>query len=339
MTSENLLSQWVESVTKFSSEYNGWPANNVIGKSNTYPHYGDLRTAWAPSSTNGGMEFLELKYKTKVYVSEIEIYETYNPGKVCEISILDPNGKWDVIFRSDPVDCPSVARIFSPDLKQRDYKSGNVRIVLDTSNNSSYSEIDAVKLIGFQSYWEDRRKPIIVKNEYEFEQWVHQVVKYSSEYNGWPAKNVIGKSNTYPNYGDIRTAWAPLRSSGQFEFLELKFETEVYPKALEIYETYNPGAIFKISCKDQNDNWDVIWEGKTCQAEVEGVSRIFKPELKEIHYLITEIRIDMNTRGSKSWSEIDAVKLIGHLYDFRKVFVFKRCLIPCRGIDTHFRFS
>jgi hypothetical protein len=32
-------------------------------------------------------------------------------------------------------------------------------------------------------------------------QWVSEVIRASSEYIGWPARNVIGASNTYPRYG------------------------------------------------------------------------------------------------------------------------------------------
>ncbi len=45
------------------------------------------------------------------------------------------------------------------------------------------------------------------KNNCEIEQWVSQVISFSTQYRGWEAKNIIGPSNTYPKYGDITTAW------------------------------------------------------------------------------------------------------------------------------------
>lgn len=42
---------------------------------------------------------------------------------------------------------------------------------------------------------EDHKKPIL--------QWVMTVKAFSSEYQGWPASNVCGQPNTYPNYGYV----------------------------------------------------------------------------------------------------------------------------------------
>lgn len=92
--------------------------------------------------------------------------------------------------------------------------------------------------------------------------------------------------------------------------MELEFANHVYLLGIEIYETYHPGAVVKISCKDMRGQWIVVYEGAPQQSKLPHASRIFKPALAKT--LITrEVRIDMNTRDSASWSEIDAVKVIG----------------------------
>lgn len=66
--------QWVSQVLAFSSEYSGWPATNVIGITNTYPQYGDLRTAWAPKNSKGQQEYLELKFAQPMFIVKCEVY-------------------------------------------------------------------------------------------------------------------------------------------------------------------------------------------------------------------------------------------------------------------------
>jgi hypothetical protein len=140
-------------------------------------------------------------------------------------------------------------------------------------------------------------------------QWVKQVLAFSSEYAGWPATNVVGPSNTYPQYGDLKTAWAPNAKTGTKEFLELQFEKPVLITGIEIYETYNPGAIVKIAAKVNND-WVELYSGASQQATLPQVSRIFSPTLKT-GVVSDTIRLDLDTTASQAWSEIDAVKLIG----------------------------
>jgi len=77
------------------------------------------------------------------------------------------------------------------------------------------------------------------------EQWVNKVHHFSSQFAGWPATNLIGPSNTYPNYGDRNTAWAP-GAINQVDYLELGFAQCVTPTRIDIYETFNPGFLKSI---------------------------------------------------------------------------------------------
>jgi len=145
----------------------------------------------------------------------------------------------------------------------------------------------------------------------EIEQWVKEIISFSSNSEGWSASNICGPSNTYPQYGDLQTAWAPSASTGTSEFLEFKYETPVLPTKIEVYETYNPGSLVKISAKDiKNGSWDILWSasreiGPKC-------SRILSPPLKKVKFKTNTIRLDMDCNGSFGFYEIDAVKLIGN---------------------------
>jgi hypothetical protein len=150
----------------------------------------------------------------------------------------------------------------------------------------------------------------LVQIEKQGRQWASKLIARSSEYNGWPATNVLGPSNTYPQYGDINTAWAPAKSSGTFEYLELEFTKYMIVSGIEIYETYHPGAVVKISLWRKN-KWTVVYSGESQANKLPAQSRIFAPPLRKTQFATKRVRIDLDTRKSPSWSEIDAVQLIG----------------------------
>ncbi|MFO1065310.1 MAG: hypothetical protein U0892_15700 [Pirellulales bacterium] len=58
-------------------------------------------------------------------------------------------------------------------------------------------------------------------------------------------EQATGKPNTIPP-GDKQTAWASMTPDGQEEWLELNYSRyAVRTYAVEIHETFNPGAVFK----------------------------------------------------------------------------------------------
>jgi hypothetical protein len=118
----------------------------------------------------------------------------------------------------------------------------------------------------------------------------------------------------FSRYGDIKTAWAPKSSRGQFEYLEFEYPHMMIVKGIDIYETYNPGSVFRISIRDAIGKWVIVYEDKPHQQKLQPVSRIFSPQLMETDFLTNVVRIDMDTRSSSSWSEIDAVQIFGFSY-------------------------
>jgi hypothetical protein len=140
---------------------------------------------------------------------------------------------------------------------------------------------------------------------------------------------MIGKSNTYPNYGDIKTAWAPSKIfSKEYEYLEIQFEKKVIPMEIEIYETYTPGSLIKIFMK-KKEEYIEIYSGicflKQGNSEIcKNESRIFKPKLKKFNIRTNVFYLIIDITNNTKWYEIDAIKLIGNLKkEKEKIFEFK----------------
>ena len=53
---------------------------------------------------------------------------------------------------------------------------------------------------------------------------------------------------------------APLRSKGCFEYLEVEYAEPVFVTGIDIYETYNPGAVIKVSLKNPaTEEWVAVY--------------------------------------------------------------------------------
>lgn len=107
--------------------------------------------------------------------------------------------------------------------------------------------------------------------------------------------------------GDQPTAWASASPDGGTEWLELTYARSVKPYEIEVHESYNPGAVTKITGFDQFGNEGVLWQGTdpTPPGSGSGVSKfaIKKP------FVTAKIRVYLASDQVPGWNEIDAVGL------------------------------
>jgi hypothetical protein len=144
-------------------------------------------------------------------------------------------------------------------------------------------------------------------------QYADVVIDYSSQYSGtsWSANRALGKENVYPTYGANANAWASFTQTGQREFLVLEFDTAQTIHSIEIYETYNPGAIDTVFIRNEASG---IWErvySKPAKTDLPAEARVFTIYLKETTYLVDAIRLALNSPEVSGRNEIDAVAISG----------------------------
>ena len=74
----------------------------------------------------------------------------------------------------------------------------------------------------------------------------------------WQANQIVGPTDFYPGYGDtpLGSSWSA-ENSGK-EFIELRFSTKMYINAFELFQTYKPGAVFKISSAPEYEDDNLI---------------------------------------------------------------------------------
>jgi hypothetical protein len=74
----------------------------------------------------------------------------------------------------------------------------------------------------------------------------------------WGPEQATGKPDT-PHAGDMQSAWASATPDGSDEWLLLEYAEPVWAKAVNIYETYNPGAVVRITAFTLDDREIEIW--------------------------------------------------------------------------------
>jgi hypothetical protein len=107
--------------------------------------------------------------------------------------------------------------------------------------------------------------------------------------------------------GDISTAWASATQDGQQEWLLLEYEKSVVPTAILIHETYNPGAVFKVTHVPRWGKEKVLWEGTDPISIGKNGWVSHLPVTAGIR--TGRIKVYINSPAVPGWNEIDAVGL------------------------------
>ncbi|RUS92085.1 hypothetical protein EGW08_000109 [Elysia chlorotica] len=172
------------------------------------------------------------------------------------------------------------------------------------------------------------------------------VTDFSSQYGSessisYVAANLAGQLNIFPKYGDYTQACV-LRTFGPWwknvpsgkkayqgtpsdftseDFLEIRFPHYLYPVRVEIYETYNPGAVVRILACDaaggsDADQGKITWATLWSQEKPKPTKRrprIFAPSLRKVNFATNLIRLELNSTCLEYYTELDGIKLVGTL--------------------------
>jgi hypothetical protein len=150
-------------------------------------------------------------------------------------------------------------------------------------------------------WWQDRQRLVGRLNALE-----RQTVRQTDSGLAWSTQQVLGPPDT-PGAGDIPTAWASQSPDGQVEWLMVSFARAVQPTSVVIHETYNPGAVCRVSVFSPDGQEVVAWTGQdpTPRTVARGVSTI---PLK-IGAKVRRVKVYLDSPAVSGWNEIDAVGL------------------------------
>ena len=121
----------------------------------------------------------------------------------------------------------------------------------------------------------------------------------------WGPEQATGAPDTN-SAGDLPTAWAALRPDGGAEWLQLEYERPVSVATVRIRETFNPGAVSKVTAIPQEGEEAVLWEGQ----DPTGVAPAFFEVQAQREVVSRIIKVYLDTTRKRGWNEIDAVELV-----------------------------
>ena len=108
--------------------------------------------------------------------------------------------------------------------------------------------------------------------------------------------------------GDCATAWASATADGQDEWLRLYYERTVVPSAVHVYETFNPGALYRITARTADGRDVEIWSGDDPLPQNSGKGVAMLPV--KAGFATKCITIYLKSTKVPGWNEIDAVGLL-----------------------------
>jgi hypothetical protein len=141
------LAQWASGASA-STEYTSteWSAAQATGAPNVIGCSDDV-LAWA--SAEPSVDWLEVTYAQPVIPTKIHIYVNWAVGSIAKVEVKDIGGSYHVVYSATPTElaCPSVLAISITNVTAR---VGAVRITVDQRARGDWTEIDAVRLIGYR---------------------------------------------------------------------------------------------------------------------------------------------------------------------------------------------
>ncbi|MBI3861023.1 MAG: YtxH domain-containing protein [Planctomycetia bacterium] len=107
--------------------------------------------------------------------------------------------------------------------------------------------------------------------------------------------------------GDNGAAWASQTPDGQREWLLCEYAAPIQARAIMVYETFNPGALIRVSAFNAAGDEIVAWEGEdpTPRTRPRGISVI----PVKLDFPIQRIRLTIDSPAVPGWNEIDAVSI------------------------------
>lgn len=143
-----IMAQWASSA-RATSQYGSpaWAARQATHAPNT-KSCGDNSTAWA-SKSDLSIDTLTVGFKVPVVPKLVKVYQTYNPGQVTKVQVVDVKGRATDVYAAAPAASPGCPYVLKVPITGVKAKVKTVRITVDQSVlRIGWNEIDAVQLVG-----------------------------------------------------------------------------------------------------------------------------------------------------------------------------------------------
>ena len=314
--------------TRPSSQYATDSKGNSLGRrfgpeqatgepnsSNTRLGYYHHDRTWFSRTEDGQQEWLLLEYAEAVKPKAVHVHETRNPGALVRVTVFDPKGNEVEVFRGADPTSPDNSRGVSKVDINVDFNVTQLKLYLDSPAVPGTNSIDAVGLLDHsdKTHWAVRAKASST--------WASQHISpyatdshFHTSGREWGPEQATGEPNSPDSpdgrAGDYRTAWASRTQDGQQEWLLLKYAEAVKPKAVHVHETYNPGALVRVTVFDPDGNEVEVPRGADPTApDRYRLMRVSKIDIN-VDFNVAQLKLYLDSPSVPGWNEIDAVSLV-----------------------------
>ena len=312
-------------VIAFSSQFSAssFSAQQMIGEPNFFPNSGDNANNWAHTTQDGQREFLEVSFGEPRPIRGVDVYETLTPGSIDSVYARDIEGNWHLLWAGE-AQALTGAKVFQVRFDPTSYQVSAIRIAINSPGSVGWNELDAIAIIPSElgqtagGGGTNGQTPPATGTETTTRTqlpeevnriWVSSVVAFSTEFGATHqgVSELIGPPNTFPEHGDLLTAWASRTPDSQREFLIVAYENPTPIRGVDIYETFNAGAVDSVYAIDTNDNLYLLWAG---EASAVSGAQILQVRFDPTPFTVKQIRIAMNSAAVLGWNEIDAIGIL-----------------------------
>ena len=166
-----------------------------------------------------------------------------------------------------------------------------------------HQQIDAI-----DTAWTTKALPAIVA--LPAIQWASTVRGVSTQYtaSSWAATKVLGAPDVFPGNGDNASAWASLGADDRDEWIEVGYAQPMQISAVEIYETFNPGAISAIELITADGEHIAAYQG--APGATGQTSNKLRAEVGCTSSPIVAVRVQLASTTVPGWNELDAIGLV-----------------------------
>jgi hypothetical protein len=137
--------------------------------------------------------------------------------------------------------------------------------------------------------------------------WAASVRGFSSQYTttSWAATRVLGPPDVYPGSGDNANAWASLDADAPTEYIEVGFDTPRRLRAVDIFETDNPGAVSHVELITADGKRKTVYDGPAHPMNVPSFDR--KLDFACTDEKVIGVKVTLSSSAVPQWNEIDAI--------------------------------
>ena len=112
-----------------------------------FPGGGDNANAWASLGADDQDEWIEVGFAQPMQASAVEIYETFNPGSISAIELIDAGGEHRTAYQGAPGATGKTANKLRAEITCTGSPIVAVRVKLASAMVPGWNELDAIGLV------------------------------------------------------------------------------------------------------------------------------------------------------------------------------------------------